>query len=738
MKSKKLNNLKLSTKVAMSTGALLVVIFAVFITCATIAAQSAIQAATFGELKAVTEESGIKIQQIILTGQSSTDSIVAYIEAVLSDRDTTSAVTENAKNAAENNDMSPEVQAAVLRVSEAFQKEQDKANTSIVYPDTILSKSNKDIEDFMIQTAENTVENNEDIIGMGVLFEPYAFSQKRESYSFYTSRGSSGKADTVTLGEYSEYSKKEYYILASEKKTMAITEPYEDQITGIMMVSIANPIILDNKLHGVAIADISLDNFKKIAVVNESYPSLYNQIINDSDTLIFHSTNPEKVGLNNSTTFYNDVNAKIASDEMTENVAFNIKCKNADNVPVYKFFAPIQSGGITWWSNCTVEISDLNKASMNAAILLITLSIISLAILITVTTILLKRQLRPIGYVVDAAKDISEGNLDIKLPVKSMDEIGVLSESFKDTAAYLKRIIGEISDILNKIARNDLTVESKEEYRGAFMAIKESVKGITQNLNSVMGGIRQSADQVASGSNQVASGSQALSQGATEQASSIEELAATISEISQQVKSNAENAVYASSKAGEVGAGMAESNRQMQDMIQAMSNIAKSSGDISKIIKTIEDIAFQTNILALNAAVEAARAGEAGKGFAVVADEVRSLAIKSSEASKNTAALIEESLKAVENGTKIADDTAKSLLEAVEGAKEVSEVVDKISNASSLQAESINQVTLGVDQISAVVQTNSATAEESAAASEELSSQSQLLRELVGRFKIKD
>ena len=228
-----------------------------------------------------------------------------------------------------------------------------------------------------------------------------------------------------------------------------------------------------------------------------------------------------------------------------------------------------------------------------------------------------------------------------------------------------------------------------------------------------------------------------MAQGSTEQASSVEELSSSINSISQQVNTNAEVARTASLKANEVGEGMQVSNKKMEEMMEAMTDISGSSREIGKIIKTIEDIAFQTNILALNAAVEAARAGAAGKGFAVVANEVRNLASKSAEASQNTSALIERSIKAVENGTRIADETAKSLLQAVEGAKEATRIINQISEASEHQAKAINQVTIGIEQISSVVQSNSATSEQSAAASEELSSQAQVLKRLVSTVRLR-
>ncbi len=346
----------------------------------------------------------------------------------------------------------------------------------------------------------------------------------------------------------------------------------------------------------------------------------------------------------------------------------------------------------------------------------------------------------PVGELEDVAIQMAQGNLDVQINYQSKDEIGVLSDQMREVVRKLRAIVEDENQFLAKVAAGDLSVDSicEQEYIGNFHQVLLSFRAIAKRLNEAMGQISDSSNQVSNSSEQVSSGAQALAQGATEQASSIEELAATIAEISDQIKENAENASNANLKVNEVGDEMNESNLKMQDMIAAMDEISQKSGDIGKIIKTIEDIAFQTNILALNAAVEAARAGSAGKGFAVVADEVRNLASKSAEASKNTAALIENSIKAVQNGTRIADETAKALLHTVEGAKEVTMLVDKISEASSSQSSAISQITLGIDQISSVIQTNSATAEESAAASEELSSQAQLMKALVSRFKLKN
>lgn len=345
----------------------------------------------------------------------------------------------------------------------------------------------------------------------------------------------------------------------------------------------------------------------------------------------------------------------------------------------------------------------------------------------------------PISEIENAAIKMAEGDLNVKISYTSKDELGVLAAQVGRLIHKLQIIIEDENQFLAKMAEGDFTVDStsEEAYTGGFYPLLVSFRGIADKLNDTMLQISQSSSQVAGGAEQVSNGAQALAQGATEQASSVQELAATIDEISNKVKQNADNARQASKAAGCVSVKMNVSKEKMQQMTHAMGDISSCSSEIGKIMKIIEDIAFQTNILALNAAVEAARAGTAGKGFAVVADEVRNLANKSTEASENIATLIENSLKAVENGTQIADDTAQSLMQAVNDVKEMTGIIEQISEASSDQADSIAQIIVGIDQISSVVQTNSATAEESAAASEELSSQSQIMKSLVERFKLK-
>lgn len=536
-----------------------------------------------------------------------------------------------------------------------------------------------------------------------------------------------------TSGPDWDINSRPWFVQLKEKNETILSQPYVDSSTGKLVVSAASPVYdnVTNQLIGAVGFDIALDNLGNIMASYTLGETGFFVFIADNGSVIYDK-NVDNIMKHIEDIGFSD---EITNSYETKTEGYLTYQKNDE--PVYGYYSLI---GTTGWSVLSSlpekefyqEYNTLMRVSL--AIFIAVLLVLSFIIIVISKSIV-----KPLKRLAGNANQIADGDLDVVVDTKSIDETGQVAEGLDRTVVRLReyiKYIDEISYILGEMASGNLLFDMKQEYAGEFSKIKVALLDIQKTYIRTFSEIVLSADQVATGSEQLSQGAQQLSQGSMQQASSVEELSATIMEISEGIKKSAQNANEASNISLESEREVEHGNQQMAEMITAMEEIRGASSQISNIIKAIDDIAFQTNILALNAAVEAARAGEAGKGFAVVADEVRNLAAKSGNAAKDTTSLIETAISAVENGTKIVDETAASLEKIVLNTKKSAEVIDEITDAGNQQADSMSQVTVGVDQISTVVQVNSATAEETAAASEELSGQANLLKELISQFKI--
>ena len=543
-------------------------------------------------------------------------------------------------------------------------------------------------------------------------------------------------SDGSLIKDYDASTRPWYQLVEQNPGKPILSSAYVDAVTGKLVVSTGIGVYAPGttNLIGAVCFDVSLDSLSEIMgairIGEEGYLTVY-----DRDGNILYHPNSDLI-MNN-----------VSTIDYSSNMATTLASLASADAMVYQRGDTSYCGSvnflddINWRILGCMTVEEYEQESNSITFKIILGFTICLALLLAVTFIIATTITRPVRALNVVANQLAEGNLDVEVTTKTRDEVGQLAASI---AALVERLrtyivyINEIASLLHEMGKGNLCLAFQNSFDGDFYKIKVEMENTVRLLNNSLESIFVAAEQVDAGSEQVASGAQALSQGATEQASSTEELAATVNEINSHVSRSGQYALEANAKANEAGRLTNECNEEMHQLVAAMDDISQTSEQIGKIIKTIEDIAFQTNILALNAAVEAARAGAAGKGFAVVADEVRNLAAKSAEASQSTAALIEASMAAVSRGSALVNHTAENLQTVADHSQEVGSMVGQIAANAQEQAESIQQVSIGLDQISAVVQTNSATAEQSAAASEELSSQAAVLKDLVNRFTLSD
>lgn len=566
---------------------------------------------------------------------------------------------------------------------------------------------------------------------------------ENQALSHGLQRGNIIGLDGISILDGNDYSDRAYVKSAMKGET-AVSEPLVSKITGQLSIMVSAPIweggVPGKKVAGVVYFVPNETFLNDIVASLQVSPNGSAYILNNAGYTIAHKN------MDNVKNRENTQEDAKTDKKLKDLAALEVRMTLGESgFGRYEYggsrkflaFSPIE-GTEGWSLAINAPTKDFTQSTVNGIIITIILMVVFLAISSYMAYRLARQIGEPVKDCAQRLRLLAEGDLDTPVhEIHTGDETQILADSARTLVRGFRLMIQDMDEMLAEMSRGNLTADSKceEAYVGGYRGLLDSARKLSAQLSDTLRQINQSADQVSAGAEQVSAGAQALSQGATEQASAIEELAATINDISGKIIATADRAGDVHSQSSETGREVEQCNEQMLELVNAVRDIGESSSQIGKIIKTIEDIAFQTNILALNAAVEAARAGTAGKGFAVVADEVRNLASKSAEASKSTSVLIEGSARSVEKGMKIADETAASLQKAVISTENTVKAVDKITEATAEQSQAVSQVTQGVDQISSVVQTNSATAEESAAASEELSGQAVILKELVGQFK---
>ncbi len=519
------------------------------------------------------------------------------------------------------------------------------------------------------------------------------------------------------------------YYAAVTSRTEVITEPYVDDATGSMVVSICSPIIDDNsKVVGAILIDISMDFLNELVIAG-SYGETGRNLILDSTRNILAYSNTGYTGKS-----LNAIN--ITGDQFTNQLSSPTK-----ELITYKVGDVKKTGmmevipSLGWIMVTGLDTEEFDDSMLRIRFFLVVVQIFAVSTTLTICGFNIKKLLSPINDLNLAMHEIAQGNLQVDVDYYSNDEIGELSESMRSTIETLGTYVGEIDRLLHKFGAGDFTAKSKTEFIGDFESIETAMSEFKTLISGTLTSLQNTIGKVSLGSNHVSEGSHNLANGSIEQSSNIYTLNEFVSDISVQINENAENANIINDSAISIRSELTNSNEKMNEMVNSMLEISERSEEIKNIISSIEEIATQTNMLALNAAVEAARAGEHGKGFAVVADEVRSLAIRTKDAVKTTKGLVENSLEAVERGRHLADNTAGNMDSVTNDVNVFTEKLGQISKNSQDQAKAIEEINNRIDAISGVMQNNTAISEESAATAEELSYQANAMNEEINKFR---
>ena len=570
-----------------------------------------------------------------------------------------------------------------------------------------------------------------------------SLQERAESLSGFIAEGEAGgyrvSAITDTTGRAVLSSGYEIDVSSDAYFTEAVTgkrvvsDPFHSVATGELIIVYAVPYYNnDGRVAGVITLDVdALHLSRGFEVLGLGESGVAFAIAQDGTTVVSTDLDTVTDQLNDFDELKTDPSLEglVASErKMVQGEAGNSE-HDYMGVRELIYYMPIAD---TTWAVAVTEARSEAYGVVNAITYTGVVVLVVVVLLSVVAGTLLARSIaRPIVRLADAANGLARGDIDVSVGVDTRDETGVLAAAFRGMTENIR----QQADVINSIAKGDYTVSIP--VRSEADVMNKAINHMVDSNNDLMGEIRGAAEQVATGASQIADGSQTLATGSTEQAATMQQFSASISEVRVQAETNTELARATVEEVGEAGRMMEESIASMQEMTAAMNLIEQNSHEMAKVIKAIEDIAFQTNILALNAAVEAARAGQHGKGFAVVADEVRNLAGKSAEATKETTALIGTSVQNIARGVAIAGRTREGLVQVGIIAGNNATAMGRVSEASEQQGAAIREINSGIDQISSVVQANSATAEESAALAQELSAQSALLNRVVDRFKLR-